>query len=203
MSRIDARTPEAWAAFDARAMWVVPIVLIIALILLWYTGYGPSREGCCKSTIAAAPSPVKETPKAIEPAPIAAAPVIPAAPTISTAPTAPVIDCNKIVDGVAIDFASGQSALTDRDKRALDEVTKCLSAGRYEIGGHTDNVGSDQSNLRLSQARARSVANYLASKGVAAERLTAKGFGEANPIADNATAEGRAQNRRITFKAIN
>lgn len=70
---------------------------------------------------------------------------------------------------------------------------------KIQINGYTDNVGSDADNLKLSQARSQSVADYLVSKGIDAKRLSAKGFGETQPIADNATEAGRAANRRTEF----
>jgi aconitate hydratase len=68
-----------------------------------------------------------------------------------------------------------------------------------EIGGHTDNVGQAASNQALSEARANSVRAYLVSKGVGKDALTAAGYGDTKPVADNATAEGKAKNRRIEF----
>ena len=65
------------------------------------------------------------------------------------------------------------------------------------IVGHTDNVGSQNFNLPLSEKRAKSVVNYLVSKGISSSRLTSKGVGLSEPIADNSTAAGRAQNRRV------
>lgn len=70
---------------------------------------------------------------------------------------------------------------------------------KVEIQGHTDSVGADAYNLTLSQGRADSVREYLISQGVTAAQLTAKGYGESKPIADNKTAEGRAQNRRVAM----
>jgi outer membrane protein OmpA-like peptidoglycan-associated protein len=66
-----------------------------------------------------------------------------------------------------------------------------------EVAGHTDSKGSDAYNMKLSQQRAEAVRNFLISRGVAADRLTAKGYGESQPVADNATEEGRFQNRRV------
>ena len=66
--------------------------------------------------------------------------------------------------------------------------------------GYTDNTGSEKYNQKLSQKRADAVRDYLVAKGIAASRLTAVGYGEANPIMDNKTATGRAFNRRIVFK---
>jgi len=85
----------------------------------------------------------------------------------------------------------------------LDKVVKVMkenSSYDLEINGHTDSQGVASKNLELSQKRAESVKNYLVKSGVEASRLTAKGFGQTTPVADNATSAGRAQNRRVEFK---
>jgi outer membrane protein OmpA-like peptidoglycan-associated protein len=71
---------------------------------------------------------------------------------------------------------------------------------KIEIAGYTDNVGTDKDNQLLSENRAKAVVKYLTEKGIAAARLSAKGYGENDPIADNSTEEGRAVNRRTVFK---
>ncbi|MBA3454165.1 MAG: OmpA family protein [Deltaproteobacteria bacterium] len=84
----------------------------------------------------------------------------------------------------------------------LNEVAQALKDNpkiKVEVGGHTDSQGNDKANLKLSQNRANSVRKYLIGQGVAADRMTAKGYGENVMIADNRTAEGRAQNRRVEF----
>ena len=84
----------------------------------------------------------------------------------------------------------------------LDEVALALADNptiKVRIEGHTDSQGTDKSNLKLSKNRAASVRKYLIGKGVAADRMDAQGFGEGVPIADNRTADGRAQNRRVEF----
>ena len=73
---------------------------------------------------------------------------------------------------------------------------------RIELGGHTDNVGSEASNQKLSEQRAKAVYDYLVQHGVPAERLTYKGYGQSQPVADNSTPEGRRQNRRTVFTII-
>jgi outer membrane protein OmpA-like peptidoglycan-associated protein len=73
---------------------------------------------------------------------------------------------------------------------------------KIEIGGHTDNVGSDEANLTLSNNRAQSVVDYLVKKGIAVNRLAAKGYGESVPIATNDTDAGRSKNRRTEFRVI-
>jgi outer membrane protein OmpA-like peptidoglycan-associated protein len=70
------------------------------------------------------------------------------------------------------------------------------------IQGHTDNVGSNESNLKLSQERAESVRSYLLSKKLPANRVTSIGFGETRPIASNDTEEGKSQNRRVEFVIV-
>ena len=70
---------------------------------------------------------------------------------------------------------------------------------KIEVGGHTDNVGDDASNVKRSHDRARAVRDYLVKAGIASERIQAKGYGEANPIATNDTEDGRKANRRTEF----
>ncbi|HRI10033.1 MAG TPA: OmpA family protein, partial [Nannocystaceae bacterium] len=86
--------------------------------------------------------------------------------------------------------------------KVLDEVYDTLQAGptiKVWVDGHTDSKGSDKYNKKLSQKRVESVAKYLTNKGIAADRLEPRGFGEEVPIQDNKTAEGRAANRRVEF----
>ncbi len=84
----------------------------------------------------------------------------------------------------------------------LDEVAQALKDNptiKVEIQGHTDSVGNDKTNLKLSQKRAESVKAYIAKQGVEAGRMVPKGYGENVPIADNRTGDGRSQNRRVEF----
>lgn len=84
----------------------------------------------------------------------------------------------------------------------LANVLKEVPTLRIEVSGHTDNTGSAATNNRLSKERAKAVVDYLLAQEIAAERLTYEGFGFSQPIADNATADGRQQNRRVEFKVI-
>lgn len=87
----------------------------------------------------------------------------------------------------------------------LDRLVQLLKDNpgvKIQLEGHTDNVGTAADNLKLSANRAKSVVNYLVSKGIAASRLTSKGFGATRPIADNKTEEGRGRNRRTELKVI-
>ncbi len=105
-----------------------------------------------------------------------------------------------VLDGVV--FGSGSSKLSDQSKDILVKALNTMKAYpemNVEIHGFTDNTGRRQSNVRLSEARAASVKAYLVSQGVAAGRVTARGFGPEKPIAPNSSKEGRQQNRRIEF----
>jgi OOP family OmpA-OmpF porin len=99
-----------------------------------------------------------------------------------------------------VNFQTGRSALTVGSYAVLDQVAASRVANpeiRIEIAGYTDNTGSAGVNTRLSNARAFAVRAYLARKGVAPSRMVARGYGPASPVATNATAAGRAQNRRV------
>ena len=105
-----------------------------------------------------------------------------------------------------VTFETGRSALRPDSYTILDMVATSLVNNpdiNVEIGGYTDNTGSAATNLRLSQARADAVRAYLATKGVAPERMVAKGYGPAQPVAPNTTTAGRAQNRRVELRRTN
>jgi outer membrane protein OmpA-like peptidoglycan-associated protein len=100
-------------------------------------------------------------------------------------------------------FDTGKATLRPESRAQLAnvaEILKAYPAVTVKIGGYTDNVGEPSANLALSQARATNVANELATLGVGAERLSAEGYGEQHPVADNTTDAGRAQNRRIALR---
>lgn len=99
-----------------------------------------------------------------------------------------------------VNFATGSAELTGDSAAEIDNLAAILKAYpgvNVEIHGHTDNTGNADSNKTLSQARAASVLGRLMAQGVDASRIKAMGFGADNPVADNSTAEGRAENRRI------
>lgn len=102
-----------------------------------------------------------------------------------------------------VQFAFDQANLLPEAFPILNEVVRLLKVNPdielVSIEGHTDDVGTDQHNEELSQARARSVLNYIAKRGIAANRLESKGWGKRKPIAENQTAEGRQKNRRVEF----
>ena len=107
------------------------------------------------------------------------------------------------LDLSGITFLFGKDQISEEGKSILDEVISILHEHTnfdVAIEGHTDSVGNDELNFQLSQSRAQSVLGYLTANGIQTERLSAIGYGEANPVADNSTSEGRALNRRIEFK---
>lgn len=104
-----------------------------------------------------------------------------------------------------VEFEPGSAVLTPAGSKLLDEMAKALGQfkGRsFELIGHTDGHGARTRNLALSQARAEAVKAYLVGKGLVAQNLRTKGMGPDQPIANNATEEGRARNRRIEFKLV-
>ena len=122
--------------------------------------------------------------------------------TVTAAPAAKAEDvqCSGKI-AIAATFATGTAELTAEARNLLDAVVPCMK-GSFEIGGHTDNVGSPESNLALSKQRASAVYKYMVSKGFDPKSMTARGYGDTAPIADNTTAEGRAKNRRIEYKDV-
>ena len=114
----------------------------------------------------------------------------------------PIIKVGERIILEGVNFQTNKTTLLPQAKTILDQVAQSLlmnATAEVAIQGHTDNIGGAKHNMQLSLGRAEAVKSYLVSKGVSASRITAKGFGFTKPIADNATAEGRAKNRRIEF----
>lgn len=104
-----------------------------------------------------------------------------------------------------VNFDNDLSELRPDAVAILDQAVATLQANpgvKVEVGGHTDSRNSDWYNLGLGERRAKAVMQYFISKGVAADRLSAKSYGESMPIADNETEEGRMQNRRVELKIL-
>ncbi|MFT3738015.1 MAG: OmpA family protein [Breznakibacter sp.] len=110
------------------------------------------------------------------------------------------LDAIKVTFDSGILFATGKSNLSTESKTALTNFANSLKATPetdVAIYGHTDNTGSREANERVSLERAQSVSNFLTQNGISSTRLTTKGLAYDQPVADNSTAEGRAQNRRV------
>ena len=106
--------------------------------------------------------------------------------------------CHVALYGVLFDF--NKSSLQSSSDATLQPVATLMAANktlRLEVQGHTDNVGNDTYNQTLSEGRAKAVVTWLTQHGVAADRLTANGYGKTKPVADNGSDEGRAKNRRV------
>jgi len=109
------------------------------------------------------------------------------------------------VQAHAIQFVTGSDKIQKSSYKLLDDIVAIMNKypqTKWDIQGHTDNVGSDASNQKLSERRAASVKKYFTDKGVNGDRMQSEGYGETKPVADNKTAAGRAQNRRTEILLI-
>ena len=125
-------------------------------------------------------------------------------PFIQNVPLNPILEGEKIILR-NIFFETAKFDLKNESKVELDKLVAFLNKNEklvIEIGGHTDNAGNATLNATLSKNRANSVKDYLVKNGISTERLQTKGYGAAEPIADNSTVEGRAKNRRTEFKIV-
>lgn len=106
-------------------------------------------------------------------------------------------------DAIAgVQFETGSDVITKESYPKLDKVSELMMLNKkfkLYLEGHTDNVGDKAFNITLSQKRAAACKSYLVGKGISVKRISSEGFGEADPIADNSTEEGRAKNRRVDF----
>ncbi len=139
------------------------------------------------------PAVVLPVPAMVLPAPIV---VAPAAPILVKPAAAPM----KITLSADAFFETNKSIIKPAGKAKLDDVVAKLAGSKVDsiiAVGHTDSVGGDASNQKLSERRAQAVKAYLVSKGINAASITASGKGEKNPVATNKTVAGRAQNRRV------
>lgn len=148
-----------------------------------------------------APAPPPPPAPAPPPTPAPAAP----APTPPPAPPGPSIPAGLLVFD-PIYFNPGKTNISPTAAKALDQNGKILKDYpqiKVEIGGHTDSIGSDKANQKISEKRAESAKKYIQDKfNISSDRMIVKGYGATKPIADNKTKEGRSKNRRVEFKII-
>jgi OOP family OmpA-OmpF porin len=110
----------------------------------------------------------------------------------------------KIAEIPGANFEFNKANLTAEGKVKISEAVAIMKQHptlRVSVEGHTDSIGGDAYNMRLSERRAQTVADFMAENGVSRSRMDVKGFGKTRPIADNSTAAGRARNRRVEIIA--
>jgi outer membrane protein OmpA-like peptidoglycan-associated protein len=168
---------RAATAEHTSGRWVLPVVLLCLIPALWWMFNHARRP------VIVVPTPGGTANR-----------MIPEAPRSNLVLPAPVV----------LYFNMGSSALQPGSQARLDQFASAIKGNRdihVNVNGYTDNVGDTDSNMRLSQSRADAVAADLENRGISGGEVTAKGFGEDNPIADNTTVDGRSQNRRVTVEA--
>ncbi len=159
------------------------------------TGWTPATgvQGCDGVPAPAAPAPVAAPAQAPAAAP-AAAPVVPVAPATE-----------KVSFAADAFFDFDKATLKPEGKAKLDDLSDKVKGITLEViiaVGHTDSVGADAYNQKLSEKRAQAVKDYLTSKGTDASRVYVEGKGEKQPVADNKSADGRAKNRRVEIEVV-
>jgi OOP family OmpA-OmpF porin len=155
--------------------------------------------GCDGALVQAAPAPAPVV-SAPEPMPSAKPVVTPPAPPAAQPPAA-----TKVTYAADAFFDFDKSVLKPEGKAKLDDLVSKVKNINLEViiaVGHTDSVGTDAYNQRLSVRRAEAVKAYLVSKGIEKNRVYTEGKGEKQPVADNKTAEGRAKNRRVEIEVV-
>jgi len=195
---IKANSPYSAYVQDARG-----VIVRNSTGLCWRTGYWTPADAVpgCDAPLCVEPEKL-ENGKCVAPAaPVAALPPEAAAPVV----VAPVPTAEKVSYSADAFFDFDKAVLKPAGKSALDELTAKLGDMNLEViiaVGHTDSVGTDEYNQKLSIRRAESVKAYLESKGVESNRVYTEGKGEKQPVADNKSADGRAKNRRVEIEVV-
>ena len=172
--------------------------------LCWRTGYWTPALANCECDEAIVGRDVCNPPP--KPVPVAAVTPPPAPPpAVTPKPAPPALVGQKMTFSADAFFDFDKSVLKPQARTKLDELVASLKDVNVDViiaVGHTDSIGSNAYNQRLSVRRAESVKAYLVSKNIAANRIQASGKGETAPIADNTSSEGRARNRRVEIEVI-
>ncbi|MCS6944826.1 MAG: OmpA family protein [Sutterellaceae bacterium] len=187
----DTARPAVVDRPEARGFWgaawpLIALAIIVAVLL--------------RACVAIAPPP----PTPFDAAAAARAANDSALAALSALPPRPSVeDALRALNLLVVNFAPGSAEVPPDAHAVLTRaaaVIAALPAGTVlELGGHTDDTGTDAANAALSQARAQAVLDFLVAAGVPRDRLVARGYGAARPVANNATEEGRFRNRRIEF----
>jgi len=185
---IQAKTPTSAYVQDSRG-----VIVRDPFGLCWRTGYWTPADAVpgCDGEIAK-PAPTPAAPVASTPAPVPA-----------PAPAAPVSE--KVTFAADAFFDFDKAVLKPEGKRKLDDLASKLQGMNLEViiaVGHTDSIGTDGYNQKLSIRRAEAVKAYMVSKGTEANRVYTEGKGEKQPVATNKSAAGRAQNRRVEIEVV-
>ena len=196
---IKARTPHSAYVQDSRG-----VIARNPFGLCWRTGYWTPADAVpgCDAPICVAPEKL-ENGKCVAPPPPPVV-VAEAAPAPAPAP-APVPTSEKVSYSADAFFDFDKSLLKPAGKAALDDLSSKLGDMNLEViiaVGHTDSIGTDAYNQKLSIRRAEAVKTYLKEKGVEENRIYTEGKGETQPEADNTTAAGRAKNRRVEIEVV-
>jgi OOP family OmpA-OmpF porin len=197
---IQAKTPYSAYVQDARG-----VIARDPFGLCWRTGYWTPADAVpgCDLPICVEPEKL-ENGKCVAPPP---PPVVVAPTPTPVAPpvVAPIVTSEKVSFAADAFFDFDKAVLKPEGKAKLDDLSSKLQGINLEViiaVGHTDSVGTDAYNQKLSIRRAEAVKAYLQSKGVEANRIYTEGKGEKQPVADNKTATGRAQNRRVEIEVV-
>ena len=169
--------------------------------LCWHAGYwtpAMAVEECDPDLVPKKPAPPPPAPMVVPPPP-------PPTPPAPPPPPAPKPVSEKVTMAADAHFDFDKAVLKPEGRAKLDDLVGKLKAVNLEVViviGHTDSIGSDAYNKKLSLRRAAAVKAYLVSKGIEANRIYTEGKGESQPIADNKTKEGRAKNRRVEIEVV-
>ncbi|WP_332848152.1 outer membrane protein OmpA [Massilia sp. S19_KUP03_FR1] len=196
---VKAKTPYSAYVQDARG-----VIVRNSNGLCWRTGYWTPADAVpgCDAPLCVEPEKLENGKCVAPPPPVVALP--PEAP-VAAGVVAPVPTAEKVSYSADAFYDFDKAVLKPAGKAALDELTAKLGDMNLEViiaVGHTDSVGTDEYNQKLSIRRAESVKAYLESKGVESNRVYTEGKGETQPVADNASADGRAKNRRVVIEVV-
>ena len=198
----DIKAPTPYSAYvqDARG-----VIARNPFGLCWRTGYWTPADAVpgCDAPLCVEPERL-ENGKCVAPPPPPVAAPAPATPAPAPAPV-PVPTSEKVSYSADAFFDFDKAVLKPAGKASLDDLVSKLKDINLEViiaVGHTDSVGTDEYNQKLSVRRAEAVKAYLQSKGVEAKRVYTEGKGEKQPVADNKTAAGRAKNRRVEIEVV-